>query len=117
MSIYNTALGRITGIGLIHPKQKNIAKTIARNHIVLILSVWYLTAERERAAMSTNPRLLGSTGVLTKKETLFEDYENACAFLSYCNVKHSEALLDVVDAEDTVNEAEAALRAYLTGAE
>lgn len=54
---------------------------------------------------------------MTKKETLFEDYENACAFLSYCNVKHSEALLDVVDAEDTVNEAEAALRAYLTGAE
>jgi len=52
----------------------------------------------------------------TVKETLFEDYENACAFLLYCNVKHGEALLDVLDAEDTVNEAEAALRAHLTGA-
>ena len=53
----------------------------------------------------------------TVKETLFEDYENACAYLAYCNAKHAEAIVEVVDAEDTVNEAEDALRAYLTGAE
>lgn len=53
----------------------------------------------------------------TIKERLLTDYEDACTWLAVCLGDHQKAMADVVAAEESVDEVEATLRAYLTGAE
>jgi len=53
----------------------------------------------------------------TIKERLLTDYEDACAWLAICLEDQHKAMADTVAAEDRVDEVEAVLRAYLTGAE